>query len=167
MRFIVALLPLLLLFSGCSLVPKTPGTDSEDPCAPESSGSTSEAPCALQAPGISSDELLAIEERYGKVARERVQSWRQLIEANKTQALPERLAKTNEFFNRLRFEDDSVHWGVDDYWATPIETIATNGGDCEDFSVGKYFTLKELGIADQCLRLTYVKALTLIKPIWC
>lgn len=137
MRFVIALLFLLLLISGCTSVP--------------------------EAPGIGSDELAAIEARYGKEARERVQSWRQLIEANKSQQVPAKLEMTNRFFNRLVFEDDSVHWGMDDYWATPVETLATNGGDCEDFSVGKYFTLKELGVDDQCLRLTYVKALTLNK----
>ncbi len=60
------------------------------------------------------------------------------------------------------FEDDDQHWHQADYWATPIETLASNGGDWEDFSIAKYFTLSELGVADQCLRLTYVKALSLI-----
>lgn len=116
-----------------------------------------------EAPGISTEELLAIEARYGVEARERVQSWRQLIAANQQQPEVAKLAIANDFFNRLGFEDDSVHWQAEDYWATPIETLATNGGDCEDFSIGKYFTLKELGLPEQCLRLTYAKSLTLDK----
>ena len=39
--------------------------------------------------------------------------------------------------------------------------LASNGGDCEDFSIAKYFTLRELGIPAEKLRLTYVKALKL------
>lgn len=117
-----------------------------------------------EAPGISSEELQAIEARYGVDARERVQSWRQVIEDNQSRPVPEKLNLANQVFNRLKFEDDSVHWKAEDYWATPIETLATNGGDCEDLSIGKYFTLKELGVPDQCLRLTYVKSLTLNKP---
>ncbi len=117
-----------------------------------------------EAPGISSEELQAIEARFGVEARERVQSWRHAIADNQSQPVTEKLNIANQWFNRLKFEDDSVHWHREDYWATPIETLVTNGGDCEDFSIGKYFTLKELGIADQCLRLTYVKSLTLNKP---
>lgn len=117
-----------------------------------------------EAPGISSEELQDIEARYGVEARERVQSWRHVIEDNQSRPVMEKLDVANRFFNRVKFEDDAVHWHREDYWATPIETLATNGGDCEDFSIGKYFTLKELGISDQCLRLTYVKSLTLNKP---
>ena len=51
-----------------------------------------------------------------------------------------------------------MHWGVPDYWATPLELIGSNGGDCEDFAIAKYFTLRELGIPDERLRITYVKA---------
>jgi Predicted periplasmic protein len=52
------------------------------------------------------------------------------------------------------------HWGVEDYWATPVETLASNGGDCEDYSIGKYFTLKATAIDPDKLRLTYVKSVT-------
>lgn len=117
-----------------------------------------------EAPGIRSEELQAIEEHYGIAARERVQAWRNIIETNKSASVMEKLEAANQFFNRLIFEDDIVHWKLEDYWATPIETLATNGGDCEDFSIGKYFTLNEMGIADRCLRLTYVKSLSLNKP---
>ena len=63
--------------------------------------------------------------------------------------------------NRVPFVDDSVHWGETDYWATPAETIGSNGADCEDFSIAKYFLLKELGVPIERLRLTYVKSLRL------
>ena len=39
--------------------------------------------------------------------------------------------------------------------------LATNGGDCEDFSIAKYFTLREMGVPEERMRLTYVKALQL------
>ncbi|MBI4206399.1 MAG: transglutaminase-like cysteine peptidase [Betaproteobacteria bacterium] len=55
--------------------------------------------------------------------------------------------------------DDIIHWGKEDYWATPIEFLSTNAGDCEDFSIAKYFTLRALGVPDDRLRLTYVKEL--------
>ncbi|WP_413702351.1 transglutaminase-like cysteine peptidase [Psychromonas sp. KJ10-10] len=52
-----------------------------------------------------------------------------------------------------------VHWKAKDYWATPVEFIGTNGGDCEDFAIAKYFTLKAMGVAPEKMRLMYVRAL--------
>ncbi|NOT84243.1 MAG: sulfate adenylyltransferase [Methylococcaceae bacterium] len=133
---------LLLLLVGCTSTPKAPVTH--------------------VAPAY--NELNAVEAFYGVEARKRVQAWRQLLRNNRGRAIDTRLQVSNDFFNHLKFEDDIEHWWVEDYWATPIETIATNGGDCEDFAIGKYFTLTALGVPDQCLRITYVKALTVDKP---
>jgi len=73
----------------------------------------------------------------------------------------EKLENVNRFFNQLQFVDDLTHWQKPDYWATPVEFLATGAGDCEDFSLAKYFTLKALGIAEDKLNMTYVKALQL------
>ena len=73
----------------------------------------------------------------------------------------EKLALVNSFINQTRFVDDITHWGKQDYWATPVELLATNGGDCEDFSIAKYFTLREMGVPDERMRITYVKSLKL------
>ncbi len=75
--------------------------------------------------------------------------------------LLDKLELVNDFFNSLEFVNDIDHWGKEDYWATPLQMLASNGGDCEDFSIGKYFTLREMGIPAERLRLTYVKALKL------
>ncbi|MEO1926501.1 MAG: transglutaminase-like cysteine peptidase [Gammaproteobacteria bacterium] len=119
--------------------------------------------CSTKVPGISEAKLEEIELKYGQPARQRVEDWRFLIADNHDKPEQEKLILVNDFINRLRFEDDDIHWQVDDYWATPLETLVTNGGDCEDFSIAKYFSLNELGVADQCLRLTYVKALSINK----
>jgi predicted transglutaminase-like cysteine proteinase len=63
--------------------------------------------------------------------------------------------------NQTPFISDREHWGKEDYWATPIEFLSTNGGDCEDFSIAKYFTLRALGVPDDKLRITYVKELVI------
>jgi predicted transglutaminase-like cysteine proteinase len=102
-----------------------------------------------------------IETKYGAPARDRVQAWVDLIDANQNKSEEEKIEFTNAYFNRLAFVDDNTHWGKTDYWATPIEMLATNGGDCEDFSIAKYFTLRALGISENHLRLSYVKALKL------
>ncbi len=67
------------------------------------------------------------------------------------------LDPVNEFFNRVPDGEDRVLWGVEDYWATPAETLSINAADCEDYAIAKYFTLKELGIPLSRLRLVYAK----------
>ena len=59
----------------------------------------------------------------------------------------------------MHFIDDIKLWGDKNYWATPVEFIGANGGDCEDYSIGKYFSLTSLGMDTSKLRITYVKAL--------
>jgi len=73
----------------------------------------------------------------------------------------EALQAANSYFNRIPFLSDAEHWSAEDYWATPAETVASNGGDCEDYSIAKYFLLKEFGVPVERLRITYVKALKL------
>lgn len=101
------------------------------------------------------------QETYGVRAGKRVTTWRTLVMQNRAAGLSERqkLEKVNQFFNQMRFIDDIKLWRKKDYWATPLEFLGAAGGDCEDFSISKYFTLLELGIPDEKMRMVYVKAL--------
>lgn len=110
---------------------------------------------------LSAKLLSEVERSFGPVAKHRLLAWQDLILANQSHGEWQRLNATNKFFNRTRFVSDQEHWGKADYWATPVEMLCTDGGDCEDFSLAKYFTLKELAIPMQRMRLTYVKSLTL------
>jgi predicted transglutaminase-like cysteine proteinase len=105
----------------------------------------------------------AVRQFYGNAAAMRLHGWRQLVREGQAGDWSERnaLSKVNIFFNRLQFIDDIKLWAKNDYWATPLEFLGAGGGDCEDFSVAKYFSLLELGIDDDKLRLVYVKALEL------
>jgi predicted transglutaminase-like cysteine proteinase len=76
--------------------------------------------------------------------------------------IQDKLKQVNQFFNaRMAFRDDIVVWKQQDYWATPIEFLRKGAGDCEDFALAKYFTLREMGVPANQLRITYVKALEL------
>ena len=105
--------------------------------------------------------ILSLEEHYGKRASKRGKAWFKLMRNNIDTSAQDNLSKVNQFFNMFRFIDDSKLWGVSNYWATPIEFIGVNGGDCEDYSIAKYFTLLELGIPDEKMRITMVKAVQL------
>ena len=74
----------------------------------------------------------------------------------------EKLEVVNTFFNsNVLFINDLALWGKEDYWATPLEFLSIGAGDCEDYSIAKYFTLKELGMDENKIRITYVKAINL------
>lgn len=107
------------------------------------------------------DLVNSAESRYGEAARRRLVAWQTLIRDNAGRSEMEKLENVNSFFNQLQFVDDLTHWQKPDYWATPVEFLSTGAGDCEDFSLAKYFTLKALGIAEDKLNMTYVRALQL------
>ncbi len=109
---------------------------------------------------ITERTLRQAEEQYGSSARKRLLAWQDIMRSQYNDDLA-KLEKVNRFFNKIPFTSDITHWGVEDYWATPTEFLASDGGDCEDFAIAKYFTLISLGIAENQLALTYVKALRL------
>jgi predicted transglutaminase-like cysteine proteinase len=110
---------------------------------------------------ISEELLVSIEAKYNKFARKRVEGWRALVDdpANHALSEKEKLELVNKFFNsNVLFLNDIDLWKKNDYWATPLEMLSIGAGDCEDYSIAKYFTLKELGVDEEKLRITYVKA---------
>jgi predicted transglutaminase-like cysteine proteinase len=70
-----------------------------------------------------------------------------------------KLPAVNEFFNRrIVFTSDAEVWGQNDYWASPLEMLGKGRGDCEDYVIGKYFSLLAAGVPVSHLRLVYVRA---------
>jgi predicted transglutaminase-like cysteine proteinase len=102
-------------------------------------------------------------QRFGPPAAERLQAWKLYARARAAAPGSERdlLDEVNRVLNRIAFVDDALHWGEEDYWATPAESVASNGADCEDYTIAKYFLLKELGVPVARLRMTYVKSVKL------
>lgn len=116
--------------------------------------------CALVLANVDLDrmERLALS-RYGPNTAETVARWRSLISDISTLDDAEKVERVNSFFNRLvRWRTDMEVWGQNDYWATPLETMARREGDCEDFSIAKYMTLLLAGVEVGKMRITYVKA---------
>ena len=102
------------------------------------------------------------ESRYGELgpAKSRILAWSDLIQGSGELAESDKLRAVNSFFNQqLHFTDDIRTWRSNDYWATPVEALIKGAGDCEDYSIAKYFTLRRLGVPAEKLRITYVKAL--------
>jgi predicted transglutaminase-like cysteine proteinase len=70
-----------------------------------------------------------------------------------------KLKAVNDFYNqRLAYREDIETWGQLDYWASPLESLGKGAGDCEDYAIGKYFTLTSMGVPHARLRMVYVRA---------
>ena len=110
------------------------------------------------APDLDRMGALAMQ-RYGEPASALVADWRRMLQDADAQPEQARLERVNTFFNRrIRFDDDALIWKTNDYWATPLETMGRKAGDCEDFAIAKYVSLRLLGVPADKLRLIYVRA---------
>jgi len=99
-------------------------------------------------------------QRYGEHAKASILELQATINELRDAPEIEKLKKINDFFNsKIKFFDEDINtWGKEDYWATPLESIGRERGDCEDYSIAKYIFLRELGISNDKLKLTYVRA---------
>lgn len=89
--------------------------------------------------------------------------WRSFIDSENGHPVRVQLEEVNAHLNRHRYILDIVNYGVQDYWATPRE-FAIKDGDCEDFAIAKYFTLRKLGWKVDDLRVVVLQDLNLNIP---
>lgn len=68
----------------------------------------------------------------------------------------ELLDSVNAFFNDWEYILDIDNWGLSDYWEIPSEFLEMSG-DCEDYAIIKYYTLKKLGYDVSKLRIVILK----------
>lgn len=110
---------------------------------------------------INFDRLLTLaEQQYETRAHQSFSELRDIFKQLADAPEQEKLKAINEFVNRrIRIPGEDINiWGKSDYWATPLESIGRNTGDCEDYSIAKYLFLRELGVPNDKLRLTYARA---------
>jgi predicted transglutaminase-like cysteine proteinase len=97
--------------------------------------------------------------RYGNDGILLLDAWSRMLDTASKTTPQEKLSQVNQFFNRnVSYTEDSILWKKSDYWATPVEIMGMRAGDCEDYTIAKYLSLLQLGIANEQLRLIYVKA---------
>lgn len=93
----------------------------------------------------------------------KVPEWLNMISSMRGHAPREQIAVVNDFSNRFRYVLDQDNYGRSDYWAIPREFL-TLGGDCEDFAIIKYFSLRQLGVPAESLRVVVVQDANLRIP---
>ncbi len=82
--------------------------------------------------------------------------WQELLSDVRSLRGLTQLREVNDLLNKRRYILDMANWGDDDYWATVFEFLRRNG-DCEDYALAKYVTLRELGWPADKLRLAIVR----------
>ncbi|WP_415881881.1 transglutaminase-like cysteine peptidase [Neptuniibacter sp. QD34_54] len=72
--------------------------------------------------------------------------------------LPKRqqLEKVNRFANQKPYILDIDNYGKEDYWAVVREFLARSG-DCEDYSLTKFFSLRLLGFSNEEMRIVVLQ----------
>lgn len=105
---------------------------------------------------ITQSQVNKVSKKYGKRAQKRVELWDNMLQSSKDKKILQKLKSVNDFFNKIKYKTDPKHWKRKDYWATPFEFMGTGAGDCEDYAIAKYFSLRKLGVPEHKLRITYV-----------
>jgi len=132
-----------LLGAGCTSAPKV--------STPERS--------ALEAGFRLQRVVPAVRQRYGDDGVAQAKNWHDALSVFQKEAEQSKLKDVNDYVNnRIRLDTDLNIWGQNDYWATPIEAFLKGAGDCEDYALAKYFSLKFSGVPVSKLRMVYVKA---------
>ena len=72
----------------------------------------------------------------------------------------EQIDSVNRYMNDRRYILDPRNYGVADYWATPGQFLSRDG-DCEDYAIAKYMSLRSLGFDDSKLRVVVLQDLNL------
>lgn len=95
--------------------------------------------------------------KYGKFSKNRfIAIDKKLLIKLKNQKPIKQLNVVNAWYNKIKYKSDKKIYGVSDYWATLYEFVGRGKGDCEDYTIAKYYTLKELGFDISRLKFAYV-----------
>jgi predicted transglutaminase-like cysteine proteinase len=104
----------------------------------------------------SEDVYRDIRDRFGEAAERRAHRIWQFVSDYHSAAELEKAKQTNLLANHLPWIADRQKYSTSDYWATPLETVMTYGGDCEDIAITKFVILRMLGVPAEKMRLAHV-----------
>ncbi|HEY1096423.1 MAG TPA: transglutaminase-like cysteine peptidase, partial [Alphaproteobacteria bacterium] len=83
------------------------------------------------------------------------QNWMNFLKAASELDREDQVKAVNTYMNKVKFIADKDNYSMNDYWATPMQFMA-RGGDCEDYAIAKYVSLRALGFQEKQLRLAIV-----------
>lgn len=93
--------------------------------------------------------------RYNRIECKKA-DWDGFVKSKTSPLSKSLLDDVNKYMNVSAYIVDPVNWGMPDYWATPTEFFLKDG-DCEDYAISKYVTLKRMGVDISKMRLVIVQ----------
>ena len=90
----------------------------------------------------------------------KLKEWKSFLEGIKNEPLYKQLEEINRFVNKYPYVDDIVNWGFNNYWETPYE-FQRKSGNCKDYAIAKFMSLRALGVPNELMRILVVKDLNL------
>lgn len=90
----------------------------------------------------------------------KIKDWKELLSEISDMSFDDQLEKINDWANEHPYIIDQINWGINDYWETPYEFMEISG-DCEDYAIAKYYSLRALGISEDRMRIMIVQDLNL------
>jgi predicted transglutaminase-like cysteine proteinase len=87
-----------------------------------------------------------------------LQRWSRFLASLDSRDRLSQLRAVNREINRHRYVLDSRNWGVTDHWSTPLEFFRKDG-DCEDFAIAKFMSLRALGVPNRDMRIVVLQDL--------
>ena len=89
-----------------------------------------------------------------------LQEWKRFLDGIRGADQMAQIRAVNQFLNRRQYIVDPRNYGVPDYWATPGQFLSKDG-DCEDYAIAKYFSLRSLGFPPATMRIVVLQDLNL------
>lgn len=98
-------------------------------------------------------------DRSAKGCPENLRQWRTSLKSWSSLGQLAKLTAVNSYVNgRIRYTDDAALYGRADFWASPGQALGGRG-DCEDYVIAKYESLRALGFPEDDLRIVVLKDL--------
>jgi len=85
----------------------------------------------------------------------RVEDWQAFLHDIAQDDEGDQFYRVNRYMNHYRYRTDRRNWRRPDYWAVP-EQLFDRGGDCEDFAIAKYLSLRAIGFPAERMRVVVV-----------
>lgn len=99
----------------------------------------------------------------GQEAACRMRAWVDYLATLKGLSPRSQMEAVHRYVNDETYVSDVFNYGREDYWATPYQFFR-NAGDCEDFAIIKYLSLRALGFGPEDLRIVVLQDTTTGRP---
>lgn len=102
---------------------------------------------------ITKSQVKEMKENYGERAAQRLKNWNKVMKNAENKEEQIKVRNINAYFNQYRYRKDEYNWKNIEYWASFQEFIGKGRGDCEDYALAKYYSLRKLGVPISKLKL--------------